>query len=157
MSRTLSPRAVESTNDQNTGEVWLVLLTIAHPSIADGPIRLVADRRDLTSRGQPFIACPFEITMPGEDPESLTTAGIQVDNVDRRIVKALRDLASPPLVTIEVVLASQPNTVEVSFPDMTLRNAVYDVSVVKGELSFEQISVEPVSLIMTPERFPGLY
>lgn len=157
MSRSLSAVAIGSTNDQNTGEVWLPLLTIAHPEILDGPIRLVSDMQDIVSRGNNYVALPFEIVLPGEDPDSPAKAVLRVDNVDRRIVQALRDLTSPPLVTIEVVLASQPDTVEVSYPDMTLRNATYDASYVSGELSFDAIYVEPVSIVITPQRFPGLF
>lgn len=157
MTRSLSARAVEATNDQNSDEVWLPLLTISHAEILDGPIRLVSDMQDVVSRGNTFVALPFEIVLPGEDPESPAKAVLRVDNVDRRIVQALRDLSSPPLVTIEVVLASQPNTVEVSYPEMTLRNATYDASYVSGELAYEAIYVEPISIVMTPQRFPGLF
>jgi len=47
--------------------------------------------------------------------------------------------------------------VEVSFTNMTLRNAQYDTSTVSGELTFDSIYTEPVTLTMTPSRFPGMF
>lgn len=163
--RNLSTRAVESGNDSETGEVWLILLTIIHPDILDGPLRLVNDHAELqrhvlvngASTLVTHIALPFDIDLPGENPDSPSKAVLKVDNVDRRIVQAMRELQSPPTVDIEVVLKSQPDVTEVSFPGMTLRNVRYDVNAVSGDLSFESIYGEPVSIIITPHRFPGLF
>jgi hypothetical protein len=155
--RSLSTAAINSANDQNSGEVWLVLLTIAHPDILDGPIRLVSDMQDFVSRGNTYVALPFDVVLPGEDPDTASKATLRVDNVDRRIVLALRQLVSPPTVSIEVVLHSSPAYVEAGFYDLILRNAVYDADSVTAELAYEQVFVEPLSIIMTPQRFPGLF
>ena len=55
------------------------------------------------------------------------------------------------------MLASSPNTVEVGYYGMTMRAATFDSLYVSSELTFEQIFTEPVSLAMTPERFPGMF
>lgn len=154
--RTLSPAALLAGNAQQTGEVYLVLLTISHPNIAQ-PIRVVNNNENVTSRGDLFVAFPFEIDLPGEDSDNPPLARLRIDNVDRMIVNSIRQIDSPPSVTIEVVLASQPNTVEVSFDSLVMRNVGYDAAVVTGELVFEQIVVEPVATTMTPAKFPGLF
>lgn len=154
--RTLSPVALRAGNAAQTGEVYLVLLTISHPNLAQS-IRVVNNNENVTSRGQEFIAFPFEIELPGEDSDQPPMARLRIDNVDRMIVSSIRDIATPPNVTIEVVLASQPNQIEISFEALIMRNVSYDAASVTGELVFEQIVVEPVALNMTPAKFPGIF
>lgn len=162
MSRTLSPVATESTNDESTAEVWLVLLTIRHPTLVE-PIRVVNNFDDITSadpithEDREFIGLPFEVALPGEEDDQPVAATIRVDNVDRQIVAALRELTSPPMADIEVVLASQPNVIEIAFYDFTIRVAEYDSLEITAQLTFEQIFTEPVAVDMTPQRVPGIF
>lgn len=156
MARSLSSTATASIHAQETGEVWLVLLTIAHSSLAT-PIRVVNNNEDITSRGNIYQAFPFEIILPGQDPDSLPKAMLRFDNVDRTAISVIRGVEAPPNVTIEVILASQPDTVEVSFPNLTLRNVKYDATIIEGELFFENLYSEPITYQMTPSRFPGLF
>lgn len=158
--RNLSTAALESAMAENTDEVWLVLLTIKHPNILDngGELYFVNNMEDIVTAGpKTFIAFPFQIDLPGEDQDQPTVGRLRIDNVDRQIVSTLRALSTPPTVDIEVVLASQPDTVEVGFYDMTMRNATFDPLYVEGTLTFESIYVEPITLEMTPARFPGLF
>jgi hypothetical protein len=156
MPRTLSATAVASLNAQETGEVWLVLLTISHPDLPT-PIRVVNNNEDITSRGNVYQAFPFEIVLPGEDPDSPPRAAIRIDNVDRSVIALIRSISSAPSVTIEVILASQPNTVEIAYSSLALRNVRYDPSTIEGELFFEPLFNEPITATMTPSRFPGLF
>ena len=156
MARTLSSAATASIHAQETGEVWLVLLTISHSTLAT-PIRVVNNNEDITSRGNIYQAFPFEIVLPGQDPDSIPKATLRFDNVDRTAIATIRGVEAPPSVTIEVILASQPDTVEISFPNLALRNVKYDASVIEGELLFENLFSEPITLTMTPSRFPGLF
>lgn len=156
MPRTLSATAVASLNAQETGEVWLVLLTISHPDLPT-PIRVVNNNEDITSRGNVYQAFPFEIVLPGEDPDSPPRASIRIDNVDRSVIGLIRSISSAPSVTIEVILASQPNTVEIAYSSLALRNVRYDPSTIEGELFFEPLFNEPITATMTPSRFPGLF
>ncbi len=155
MPRSLSATAVSSLNAQESGEVWLVLLTLSNPGITT--IRVVNNTENIVSRGNTFIAFPFDIELPGEDATSPAKAVLRIDNVDKQIVEAVRSISTPPAVTLEVVLASQPDTVEIAFAGMTLRAVEYDADSVRGELIFESIFTEPVSYNITPNRFPGLF
>lgn len=155
MPRALSAAAIASLNAQQSGEVWLVLLTISNPGITT--IRVVNNTEDIVSRGNTYQAFPFEIELPGQDPDTPASARLRIDNVDKRIVEAVRSITTPPQITIEVVLASQPDTVEIGYSNLTLRSVEYDVNSVRGELTFESIFSEPVTLTITPNRFPGLF
>lgn len=156
MSRTLSSTALASAHAQETGEVWLVLLTITHSTLPT-PIRVVNNTEDITSRGLLFQGFPFRIVLPGESSDGPVHASLEFDNVERTAIAAIRTTNSPPSVTIEVILASAPDTVELSFAGLQLREANYDALTISGELHFESLMNEPITLSMTPSRLPGLF
>lgn len=153
---TFSDRAIASSNAQDTDEVWLMLFTLDHADLAD-PIRVVSNNEDIVSNGHTFIALGFELTLPGQDPDSPSSATVSLDNVDPVIVNTLRTISSPPTATIQVILASQPDVIEIEFTGLKLRNAQWDASKVSGDLVYEDVLTEPVATTMTPQRFPGLF
>lgn len=157
MSRTLSPLALRSSRAPETGEVFLLLLTIDHASLA-APIRAVNNLTDITSNGETFVAFPFRIQPPDELDDSSPRMRLQIDNVDRTIVASIRRLTSPPTVQLDVCVASQPDLIEASFPGFTLRQAQYDALTVEGDLSLDDIVTEPFPEgSFTPQYFPGLF
>lgn len=156
MARTLSTTALASIHAESTSEVWLVLLTLSHASLA-APIRVVNNTEDITSRGNLFTAFPFEIVLPGEQNDGPISASVRFDNVSREILYAVRGLTSSPSISLEVILASDPNTVELSFDGLLLRNVNYSSGAIEGDLQFEMLYQEPITLTMTPSRFPGLF
>lgn len=157
MSRqALSAAAVASLTSENTSEVWIVLLTIDHPSLA-APIRVANDNVDCQSNGFNYIGLPFSIELPGEDAEEPGIATLEIPNVDRDIVAAGRSIVGPATCSIQVVLGSSPDYVEVSFYGLSLREMDWDTSIVRGRMRFETIVTEPCTYTITPERFPGLF
>ncbi len=154
--RTLSATALTSMFAQQTDEVWLILLTITHASLAQ-PIRVVNNKANITSNGNLFVALAFEIEPPGEDPEAPLSSRLRIDNVDRVIVDSLRGISSAPEATIQIILASTPNTIEAEFEGMTVRDVKYDAGAITAELRFEQIMTEPITISITPTHFPGLF
>lgn len=157
MSRSLSLAARQAVNAQETDEVFLLLLTLDHEDIAE-PIRVVNNTEDVVSRGDTYIAYPFEITLPDEDPESVARVTLRIDNVDREIVRSLRGISSPLLVGLEVVMAASPDVVEAGPFNMTLVSAEYDALTVTGELAFEDVLNEPFpGHAYVPSEYPGLF
>lgn len=157
MSRDVSLSLREAVNAPETGEVFLVLLTIDHPDLG-APIRVTSDAVDTVSRGETFVAFPFELTLPEDGEDRPPRARLRIDNVDRRIVQAVREIASAPTVLMEVVRAADPDTVEAAFPEFRLRDVSYDALVVEGELSLESFLAEPYPAgIFSPAEFPGLF
>ena len=157
MSRTLSQAARRAVNAQETDAVFLLLLTLDHEDLAE-PIRVVNNTQDVASRGDTYIAYPFEITLPDEDPESVTRVTLRIDNVDREIVKNLRATTSPLSVGLEVVIAASPDTLEAGPFKMTLVSAEYDALTVTGELAFEDVLNEPFpGHSYVPSEYPGLF
>ncbi|MDZ4382798.1 MAG: DUF1833 family protein [Parvibaculum sp.] len=104
MPRALSAPFRYSLERQETGEALIVFLTITHPALSEA-IRVVSDGVDYVWNGLTYTGFPFEISLisDGDRPPS---AQLSVQNVDRRIGEAVRDLASPPRLRIDVLAAS---------------------------------------------------
>jgi hypothetical protein len=158
MARTLSATAVAALMAQETSEVFLGLLTLSHPDLSP-PIRIVNDTVNVTSRGNIYIAFPYRLEMPWERDDELPQVTLEIDNVDRTIVQAVRALSARKDLTalFEVVLASSPDTVELA-ELFTLRGAEYDALVVRGRLQFEDVLNEPFPAdSFTPATTPGIF
>lgn len=134
----------------------LVLLTLDHDDLA-APIRVVNDREDVTSGGNVYVAFPFEIALPDQLEDAAPGARLQISNVSREIGQAVRDISSAPTVTIQVIRRDTPNTIELQFPAMYLRNVRFDALWVTGDLEFEDLGREPFPAhTFSPANFPGL-
>lgn len=148
------------TNAQETGEVLLALVTIDHPSIIGGPLRVVQDMKDLTSNGNVYTAFPFEIRLPEDSDDGQATVTLTIDNIDRTIAATIKGIppSSPPSVTVDLVIASQPDTIEMSMQGLTLRNVTGDAFQIEGELAMdeEDLIAFPEGSF-TPQYFPGLF
>lgn len=157
MSRTVSATFLGAIQAQETDEAFIVLLTIDHDDFVS-PIRVSSDGVDTDSGGDTFIAFPFDISLPsdkdGETPKLL----LVIDNVSREITAALRTITSPPTIIMEIVLQSDPDTIEATFLDFTMRNVDYNVLTVSGQLNLEALEIEPYPKDrFVQSKFPGLF
>jgi len=142
---------------QQTTEAFILLLTIDHASL-DEPIRVTSDAVDTVSQGVTYIPFPFELTLPSDSASSTPRARLVIDNVDRRVVEAVRQITSAPSVTFQLVLSSDPDTAEVEFPDFKLRSVEVDALTVSGDLTIELYEDEPYPAgTFVPSAFPGLF
>jgi hypothetical protein len=147
----------QAVNAQETSEAFLILITIDHDDLAT-PIRVTSDAVDTTSRSNLFIAFPFDIILPADDGETPPAARLTIDNVSREIGQAIRSISTPPSVTIEIVLSSDVDTVEASFPYFELTDVQYDDLTVSGALTIQNLSSEPYPAeSFIPSTHPGLF
>ena len=147
----------QAVNAPETGEAFLILLTLDHDTL-DEPLRFTSDGVDTESRGNTYIAFPFQISLPPSSKDQPPKMQLTIDNVDRQIVQTIREIQSAPSITVEVVLASTPDTVEVTLPDFILLNASYDRLTVQGDLVLELLEREPFPAdTYNPANFPGLF
>lgn len=157
MSRNLSTGARQAIFAAESGEAFIILLTFTHESLAS-PIRVGSDSVDTVSRGQAYIAYPFDLTLPDDDEGRAPRARLVIDNVDRQIVATLRNLATSPVLTLEIVRAAAPDVVEAVFHDFRLRNVRYDSHVIEADLTIEDFTAEPYPAgSFCPSLFPGIF
>lgn len=142
---------------QETGDVFLALLIIAHDDISPS-IRVVNNTQDITSNGNVYTAFPFDIELPDAQESGTPRARLTIDNVSREIAQSIRSISSPPTITIQIIRAAAPDTIELTWAATTLRNIKWDFTKMSGDLLFEGIEVEPFPAgQFSPASFPGLF
>lgn len=158
MPRDISANMRAAAYAEQTGEAVITLLTLSSPTWPV-PIRVCDAGETVVSRSEEYSHFPFKLERPGEDGEAPPTASLTIDNVDRRIVEAVRQLTGDLTVTVETVLASDPDAVEEGPISVVMRNVEYDASTVRGDLYPEEdLLNEPCPAdSYTPGRFPGLF
>lgn len=166
MPRNLSPAAKAAIFAQTTHEAFIMLVTISHPSFTDD-IRVASDPyellplagvRGVISRGDEFMYLPFSLNMPTQDDTGVARAQISIDNISREIVSAVRQADSAISITMEVVLASDPDSVEGALNDFRLQSVNYDAFTVTGDISVDYFDLEAFpARKFSPADFPGLF
>ena len=134
---------------------FLHLLTIT----AQGDvIRLVNNNEDVVSRGDTFSAYPFMLALPVDDGERQPVLLLKIDNVDQRLVKAIRELLEPPLVKFEMVLSISPDTVEQTIDFLRADFVSYDAMQIQLRLRPQNVMGRrfPYSRYV-PSEFPDLF
>jgi len=155
--RNTSLTARQAINAQQTAEVFLLILTIDHADLTT-PIRVVNNTENIDSRGDTYIAFPFQVNLPADRDDQISQVNLSIDNVDRQIVEAVRSLYSPADVALEVVLASSPDTLEAGPFDFKLKSANYNALTVEASLGYEDILNEPFpGDSFNPANYPGLF
>ncbi len=158
MARVLSSAMLQDIYSQQTGEAVLVLLTLDHTDLGS-PLRVSSDAVDTVSNGDTFVAFPFDIVLPDEPEDDRSPrARLRISNVEQDITDTLKTISGAPTITMQIIRASAPDTIEVSWPDFKLREATYDSLYVQGELTLDDFMLEPYPAdIYAPSTFPGLF
>ena len=160
MSRSLSSLMHTMVRAQQTKEVFVALITIAHPSLISGPIRLVQDLQNLTSNGNLYTMFPFRLILPEDSDQGVPQVMLNIDNVSQEIYATIKALPpqSPPTISIDLVVQSQPDIVEFSLPNLTLREVSADLLVIEGTLRGDEEDLNEFPQdAFTPQNTPGLF
>ena len=156
--RAISNPARSAVQAQSTEKVFLACLIIDHPSFGS-PFRFVSDFQNISSGGHTYTAWPFDLTLPAFGDTSLPQITITIDNVDESISQAIKGLNAPaPTVTVFIVLADSPDTVEVGPFVADLRSVNVTSGKITGTLLFEDLFNEPWPYqTFRPDTHPGLF
>jgi hypothetical protein len=143
--------------DAETDEVFLILLEINEATLP-APIRYVHNEEDIVSRGNTYYASFFNLELPTEKADSIDSARITVGNVDQTIIEAARTAIGRPTMTVEIVLASDPDSVEVGPFNFELQSVEYDAQTISGVLAYDDVvEVRSPMHTRTPWFFPDLF
>lgn len=177
MSRVITPLTLQAMFSRETGNGPILLLTIdAAPMYPGGPkppgVQPILVTSDIppgwgdgtnppgtVSRGNTFIPYPFRVALLSNDPDTLPTAPLEIDNIDRRILAALQAIAPTPItVTIEMVTFLLPDTVDWTSGLLTMRSVSADDLVIQGQLRLEELLSEPSpGDVVSPSTDPGSF
>ena len=168
MSRSVSSDFRVAVYAQSTSEIPVLLVTISHDNLSV-PIRVSTDNADTfdvdgtetrgtVSNGENFIFYPMQITLPDDSEESVTSANLVIDNIDRTIMQEIRQMTDSPTVTMQLVLASSPDVVEAEFDNFKFDSISADALTITGQLSLGHFHREPFpGTSMLPSNFAGLF
>lgn len=171
---TMSPAALAALYEQESDDTLVTLLTLYNPE-TDEVIERLADNYTqrlsgieytgiddvvygIVSRAKSYIFMPLEVTLPSSDDAGNSRAQLVIRDTTRYLTPVIRSLSFPPKITLELVLKSQPDTVEISFTGFYLSSINYNSDQVTGDLNMIDFQVEPFPVhSFTSKYFPGLF
>lgn len=166
MSRALSADAKRAIFAPQTDVAFIILLTISHPAFTDD-VRLTNDAFEtlpvanvwgVVSNGLEYVYAPFNVILPNQDETGVSRASITIENIDRRLVQSIRAADSSLSVSIQIVLSSDVDSVELTADDFKLERVTYNAIDISGDLTLEYFDNEPVPWArFTPSNFPGMF
>jgi hypothetical protein len=154
---TYSSAFVEAVVSQNTDQVFLFLLTLNHTDLTN-PILVVNNTENITSNGNVYTAFPFNLVLPQDDGESLPQVVITLSNVSLEFIDEIRGLNGALDVKLDVILASSPNTIEMSIDGMKTYTISYDAQNIQATCQIEDVlNMSFPNELYLPSNFPGLF
>lgn len=169
--RTVSANMREVLQATEHDTIPILLLTINHSSF-DEPIRVSSDNTQrvietdyevlygTVSRGNNYLFYPFSLKLPTDEEDGAPKTSLTVDNVSRWLTEAVENIDPRDIVsiTMEIVLSTSPDTVEIEYTDFELKNVSYNMFEITGEISMDALFGEPIPQHrMTPAYFPGVH
>lgn len=140
----------------SSNDPLLMLLTLSHPSFTT--LRLVNNTENVTSRGEVYQSFPMTIRTPSDDGESAREATIEFDNASLELIDELRTVTTPIDAKIEVILFSDPDTVQLSYEELKIKSISYDKNKIAARLFMDDfLNIELTSEKYSPVNYPGLF
>jgi len=157
MPRQLSATAAEAILARETGEVFLSCLTISGDGL--DTLRAVNNTEPVTRGTATFHPYPFEVELPEDTDAASNGVTLRVDNCDRQVIRALREYTGIPQCTLEVFLASSPDTVEVGPFEFSVLAFDADAMTINVQLGYEEdfLNQGVPSTSYTPSNSPGMF
>lgn len=157
MPRILSPQASRAVLAQETGEVFLCCLQIYGPGL--DTLYIVNNSVAITRGVTVFQPYPFEAVLPDDTDTASPMVTLRLDNVDRQITEAIRNYEGIPKCRLEVILASDPEHVEVGPFDFAITSVEYDALSITATLGYEEdfLNQQVPCKKYLPSNSPGLF
>jgi hypothetical protein len=158
MPRSFGTNATAALLATETDEVFLHLFTFDPDGEYGGPYRIVNNTEDITSRGNTFTALAFDWKLPTDSDKAIDKVKVSVDNVTRTFTTLVRDYSYIGEAKFEIVLASDPDTVEFGPLNFKVLSAQLDLYTAEFTLGFEEILKRRYPKdTMNPNLVPGLF
>lgn len=168
IQRTLPAGVRREADREASAEQFFVFLTISHPTLSD-PIPVVSNTVDCILDGVTYTAFQFSISILTDD-ERAPYAQLSIQNVDRSIGDALRNIDAPARIKMEVIAGSEfdqtldphiefGKAVRTYTADyLYLLNVDVDAMFITGRLQTWDYAKETwPGTMTTQEAFPGLF
>lgn len=155
MSNELSTQVQKQIFAQESEDPFLTLVTLNATGFT---ARLVNNSADVLSRGNTFTAIPMTISLPVDDGQTARSFALEIDNVGRDLIQGIRSTTDKIQVTIEMILASMPDVVQMSFSDFKVGTITYTATKITAQVVMDNfLAIEMTSERYTPAIYPGLF
>ncbi len=152
----ISAIAAEEMSAEETGTAYLTLLTISHPDLGT-PIRFTSDNVNTVSNSNTFVPFPYNITLPDDTEGQIPEAQLVIDNTSTEIIAILRQLTSPPIITLQVVRSADTDYIERQWTGLEWRSTSHNPDTITGKLTVENLTTEEFPPLTFDESWDGLY
>jgi hypothetical protein len=110
------------------------------------------------SRGDNYYYLPMFVLLPDEREEAPPKSQLRITNVNRTLIDLIRSVTTPARAKLELVLGSDPDTVEVESPWLDVIAASNSAGEVVLDLSLNSMTTESMPVdSFDPASFPGLH
>lgn len=166
--RSLSATAIQATHAEETDNGVIILLTIDHEDLPE-PILISSDATErieeldreivygTVSRGDSYVFYEFEMVLPSDEEDGIPNTTLSIANVDQKITDTIRELTSPPVVLLEMVMMKSHDTVQFSLPEFRLTDVEWDRTSVQGTISMDALLGEKMGFSYRPTTHPGVF
>ena len=141
-----------------TAAVFLHLLKLEAEGV--DPLYLVDNTETVTSGGITHTPCAFRCVLPEQNDDGTSRpCRVEIDNVDRRIAEIAEETVNARVtLTVSVVMARNPDVIELGPLRFILRNIGVSKETVQAELyDFYVYDRNLPGLRYSPRDFPGLF
>ena len=144
---------------ESTGDVLAALLTfeLTQPDNTVDTERITNHPGGITSNGNVFRHHPVAMKLPSSKPGESPKARLQIDYVDRSLGLRIRSSIASR-VTIQLVLVSEPDDVEIAWTNVEIGGSPWDVQRMTLDLVRKDGKREPYPVpAFTPTVSPGAH
>lgn len=158
MPRTLPTSVITAVNSQTTTNVFLVLLEISHSAVPT--FYLVNNTENIVSGANTYLAFPFAVTLPPDDPELQVRARLTLSHVttELNILRTLAGQRERVSFSLKVIEASDPTVILQSISGLVAASVSYNADAMDINLTIDNFLTEPFpSATFSPSTFPGIF
>lgn len=156
MARELSDNLLSQMNSESSIDPFLALITLSHESF--DTLYLVNNTESIVSRGNTYNPFPVKVKLPTDDGETQREVSLVLDNVSLELIEEIRTPTTPIECKVEMILASNPDIVEISYDELKIKNVSYTKQNISAKLYLDDfLDTELTSEKYTPTSFPGIF
>lgn len=155
MANNLSSEVKAQLFKQESEDPYLTLVTLTG---TDFIYRLVNNSKDIVSNGQTFTAFPMKIKLPVDDGETAREFSVEFDNASLLLIQAIRKSTEPIPCKFDMVLASMPDVIQMTTPDLKIAAITYDDNKISAKIVLDNfLTVALTSEKYTPAIYKGIF
>ncbi|MFA7308181.1 MAG: hypothetical protein WC026_16085 [Hyphomicrobium sp.] len=152
---------------EHSEEIEVALVTITHADLA-APVRVSSDtgssplsieplRFGTISRGNEYDFVLMSAIVPDDRKGTPPRVALVFENIESNFIETAQSFVSPATASIELVLASAPDTVIQAYRGLRIVRCSFDDTSATFDLSREPFVSEPFGARQTKNFFPGLH